>query len=330
MKQINPLEDLVFLSNFVYRLNSGDENPEDHVYRQIINYLADNGSFTLQQLDKKLKIKNKKGKIKRIERRKLKKILEGTDKDFTGLIPLNYVTQIPEWKNRGGNREHTYYPTEKGIMASISYKYKKNINLKKILKHYKLLSNRYKKFVSEFIKLQIQVYLSYYYVQGISLAFKKENNADFDEFRQKIINPFEIKIADNKLEQQFKNLLDKLNAYRKVHLKLSEEKPFLDLLWEESTYVRDGRPIEHGFHGWYQIQFLTGLDDHLNHIRRMKKIRITANERPNGGITVSLVSEPVFLCSLFQENANNISDEIVKNTMISLGLQRGKVIKPTF
>ena len=131
----NPLDDLEALSRFVYKFNNDDRTSEDYVYFQIISYLAEHGSFTLMELNKKIKIeKETKSGLKEylIERRKLKKILEGTDKNFVGLIPLNYITAIPEWKTCGGKQENTYYLTEKGIMVSIGYySYKQNINLKK-------------------------------------------------------------------------------------------------------------------------------------------------------------------------------------------------------
>lgn len=323
-KQDNPLESLETLSKFVYRLNYTDTTSEDYVYYQIIIHLAGYGSFTVTELDKKIIIykntRDGKKKIK-IERRKLKKILEGTAKDFTGLIPLNYVMCIPEWKNRGGNQEKTYYLTEKGIMASLGfYSYKKNINIKKILKHYKGLGKRYQKFIHEFIKLQIQMYLSFYFVQGLSLAFKKEHSLEYDEFRRIIINQFDIKIADYNLEKQFRNLLTKFNLYRKIHLEILKEKEFLDFLWRESLCLVNNIDFQHGFHGWYQIQFLTRLDSNLKQKKYEIKENIeTSDKKTNKGIKMELVSEPEYLYSRFQEDSN-ISHDMIKNTMKSLEL----------
>jgi hypothetical protein len=317
-KQKNPLDDLENLSRFVYRLNRSDKTSEDYVYYQIIHYLAEYGSFTVTKLDNKIiiykKINGKKKKIK-IERRKLKKILEGTDKEFTGLIPLNYVIGISEWKNRGGKQEKTYYLTEKGIMASIGmFSYKNNINIKKIQSVYKPLDKKYKKFINEFIKSQIQVYLSYYFVQGISLAFKKENDAEYERFRHTIINQFDIKIGDVNLEEQFIRVLQKFNLFRKIHFELFKEKDFLHILWEESHYKINNIDTRHGFQGWYRIQFLTSRDS------KLKLIKYKKNKPSEKGIR--LVKEPEFLSSRFQENSTSISNASLDIEMIHLGLKK--------
>lgn len=322
-KQHNPLEDLEKLSRFVYKLNYTDTTSEDYVYYQIILHLAEKGSFTVTELDKKIKFykKTKRGpKMIKIERRKLKQILEGT-KEFSGLIPLNYVRRVPEEKHRGGKQENTYYLTEKGIIASIGfYSYKKNINIKKILIAYEGFGGKYQRFIREFIKLQIQVYLAYYYVHGLSLAFKKETDAEYDEFRQKIIDPFEIKIADNYLEKQFRDVLAKFNVYRIIHLKLHKAKAGLGLLWGESSFIEKNDIPLHGFSGWYQIQFLTKLDANLKQKKYNIKRKIPTTDKPNKGIAIELVSGPEFLYSLFQEDSNAINPETVENTMRLLKL----------
>lgn len=325
MKTKNQLQNLEKLSRFVYKLNYADETSEDYVYYQIIKYLAEYGSFKTTQLDKKFNIEKQiDGKRKKIqiERRKLKSILDGNDKDFIGLIPLGYVMAVPEMKNRGGHQENTYYLTEKGIMASIGFhSYKKNINLNKILYHYKLLGKRYKKFISKFIKLQIQTCLAYHYVQGISLGFKKEHIWEYDMLRSYLIRPFEIRIENENLEQQFNDILKELNTYRKIHLRLFKENSFFGFLWEESQYVTRNIFPEHGFHGWYQLQFLTMLDDNLKQIRH-KSRRNVESSRSKSDTTVTAIGEPQFLYSLLQDKADNISDETIENTMKLLGIIR--------
>lgn len=328
MKTKNQLQNLEKLSRSVYKLNYTDKTSEDFVYYQILKYLAEYGSFTITNLDRKfhiIKQVNGIDKKIRIERRKLKNILTGEDKDFVGLIPLGYVRAIPELKKRGGNQEYVYYPTEKGIMASIGFhSYKKNINLNKILEHYRVLQKRYKKFISEFIKLQIQTCLSYYYVQGLSHAFKKEHVSEYDRLRSRIIKPFEIRIEDIDLEKQFKNILNKFNKYRKIHWRLFNETEFLHFLWEESQYVRNGISLENGFHGWYQLQFLTDLDNNLKPIRHKFKKNHKPASPKSKNIRIRLVSEPTFLFSQFQDDADDIPNEFVEDEMKSLGIIRRK------
>jgi hypothetical protein len=324
MKNTNPLGSLEKLSRFVYKLNYTDKTSEDYVYYQIIKYLAEYGSFKITELDKKFNIeKQVNGKTKKIqiERRKLKNILYGFDKDFIGLIPLGYVIAIPEWKNRGGNQEYVYYLTEKGILASFGlFSYKKNINLNKILQQYKRLGRHYNKFINEFIKLQIQVCLSYYYVQGLSLAFKKEHPSEYDKLRADVIKPFEIKIDDEKLENQFRYLLNQFNKYRKIHLRLYKEIDFLHLLWEESDYVIRGIFPSHGFHGWYRLDFLTSLDKNLAQIQYKSVVKTRSTSQKLGIPRVK--SE--YLYSLFQDDVNDISDNSITGTMKNLGLFRKK------
>lgn len=330
----NTLENLEKLSRFVYRLNYTDTTSEDYVYYQIIKHLAEHGSLIVTHLDRKIiiykKSENQEKKIK-IERRKLKKILEGTTKGFTGLIPLNYVSCVPEWKKRGGKQENTYYLTEKGIMASIGYySYRQNINFKKIQKAYKSFGRKYEKFLNEFMKLQIQVYLAYYFVQGISLAFRKENDVEYDEFRQKIVESFDIKVSDEYIEKQFSEVLERFNLYRKIHLKLFPEKDVLKLCWGESRYVVNKQEPTHGFQGWYRIQFLTSLDNNLKQKKYNIRKDAGTSDKRSKGIKIKLVLEPQYLYSRFQDNQNIISDDLVTKEMKKLGLIREKRKKKIF
>jgi len=206
--------DIKKLSQSVFKLNYKDTISQDYVYFQIIQHLSEHGSFTITKLDKQILFKkeNQPKKTFRIKRRKLKNILYGTDRDYEGLIPLNYITAIPAFRNRGGYQEMDYYLTEKGIMASLGfYSYKQNINIKKILKHFDYpYAKPYKKFALEFIKLQIQVFLMYHYIQGITLGFKHEHDADYDRFRKTIVEPFDIRVSNITLEKQFHELLQKI------------------------------------------------------------------------------------------------------------------------
>lgn len=327
MKTKNQLKNIEKLSRFVYKLSYTDKTSEDYVYYQIIKYLAEYGSFKITQLDKKFNIgKQDNGKIKQmnIERRKLKTILHGNNKDFIGLVPLGYVIAIPEMKNRGGHQEIVYYLTEKGMLASLGFhSYKKNINLIKILHHYKPLGKRYKRFVSEFIKLQMQVCLAYYYVQGISLGLKKEHMSEYDRLRTRIIQPFEIRIENTHLEQYFNGILQELNKYRKIHLRLFKEKSFFGFLWAESQYVVRNMTPEHGFHGWYNLQFLTMLDNNLKQIRHKSRRNVMPG-RSESGIIITAVGEPQFLYSLFQDKVDDVPNSTIENTMKSLGIIRGR------
>jgi len=157
------------LSKAVFRLNHTDKFSEDYVYFQIINYLAEHGTFTVSELDRKIlyKKENNPTKILKIERRKLKNILYGTEKNYKGLIPLNYVYAHQIAKYRGGYPQTNYYLTEKGILASLGFSsYKENINIKKFLKLYDLAFDKpFNKFASEFLKLQIHIFLLYHYLQ---------------------------------------------------------------------------------------------------------------------------------------------------------------------
>ena len=84
--------------------------------------------------------------------------------------------------------------------------------------------------------------------------------------------------------------------------------------------INNKRSTKHGFHGWYQIQFLTRLDEKLK-LRKYKKP--SSPSKSSSGIKITLMSEPKFLYSLFQDDCN-VSDESVKNTMTSLGIIRKK------
>jgi hypothetical protein len=306
------------LSQAVFKLNYTDETSEDYVYFQIITYLAEFGSFTLTELNKQILFKKKSSKkIFYIERRKLKKILHGTDKNFKGLIPLNYVIEIPASRNRGGNQEHEYYLTEKGIMASLGYfSYKQNINLKKFFKSLQYPNLKpYKKFIEEFVKLQISVFLFYHYVQGISLAFKHEHNADYDKFRSEITQSFDIRVSSVNEEEQFNKLLDEFNLYRKIHRDLISKFPILSMVWHEPY---DKKISQYGFQGWCDIQFFTRFDKNLK-LRKYRK-RKTNQSSTN----VTLVSEPKFIYSRFQENSTSISNASLDREMIHLGLKKPK------
>jgi len=304
------------LSRSVFRLNYRDKFSEDYVYFQIINYLAEHGSFTITELDKQILFQkeNQPKKTFNIERRKLKKILYGTDRNYEGLIPLNYVTATPPFRNRGGYQEMDYYLTEKGIMASLGYySYKHNINIKKILKYF---DNPYikphKKFAFEFIKLQIQIFLLYHYIQGITLGFKYEHDADYDRFRKIIVEPFDIRISNIELEKQFHELLQKFNLYRKIHSNLVKNNVILKFIWNE-PYGKKIPP--YGFQGWYSTGSLTRFDKNLKlkkTIKRKKPIK-----RRGSPILV-----PEFIYSRFQDYSRKTSQESIDHEMELLGLKK--------
>lgn len=306
------------LSKEVFKLNYTDKTSEDYVYFQIIQYMAEFGSFTLKDLDNKIKFKKKSSKdFFYIERRKLKKIINGTDKKFKGLIPLNYVVAIPMLRNRGGNQEYEYYPTEKGIMASFGYfSYKQNINLKKVFKslQYPNLKS-YQKFIVEFIKLQIQIFLFYHYIQGISLAFKQEHDADYDKFRAKIIQPFNIRTLNQDHIEQFDKLLIKFNLYRKIHQDLLSKFSILSLIWDESS---DKQILQYGFLGWYRLNHFIKFDSNL----KIRKFTKRKNNQPN--TTVTLISESKFIYHKFQEHPTNLSKTLLDREMLHLGLKQQK------
>lgn len=314
------------LSNAVFKLNYNDESSEDYIYFQIISHLAESGSFTLASLDKKIKFRKELSKklpkelskkVFLVERRKLKKILYGTDKKFKGLIPLNYIRAIPIFKHRGGNQEYEYYLTEKGVMASLGYfSIKQNINLKKIFKSLQYPNlKHYQKFIEEFIKLQISIFLFYQYVQGISLAFKQEHDADYNKFRSKIIQSFDIRVSSVNEEEQFNKLLDKFNLYRKIHYDLISKFPVLSMIWHEPY---DKKIPQYGFQGWYNMQFFTRFDKNL----KLRKYRKRKTNQSSTNIT--LVSEPKFIYSRFQENSTSISKASLDREMIHLGLKKPK------
>jgi len=304
------------LSKFVFKINYKDTSSQDYVYFQIINYLAEHGSFTATELDKQILFKkeNQSKKTFKIGRRKLKKILYGTDKNYEGLIPLNYVTAIPPFRNRGGYQEMDYYLTEKGIMASLGFfSYKQNINLKKILKYFDQPHLKaYKKFASEFIKLQIEVFLMYHYVQGISLGFKHEHSADYDRFRKTIVEPFDIRVSNEISEKQFHKLLQKLNLYREIHSKFAKNNILFRKIWNEPL----GKKIpSHGFQGWYQIDLLTRFDENL----KIKKITKRKSPIKNRGSPIQ-VSE--FIYSRFQDYSKKIPQSSIEHEMILLGIKK--------
>lgn len=308
------------LSKEVFKLNFTDKTSEDYVYFQIIKYLAEFGSFTLTELDEKIiiyKKTNGKNKKSKIERRKLKKILNGTAKNFKGLIPLNYVRAIQTYKNRGGNKEYEYYLTEKGIMASLGhFSYKQNINLKKIFKSLQYPNLKpHQKFIKEFIELQIHVFLFYHYIGGISLAFKQEHTADYDKFRAKMIQFIDIRTLNKNDIKEFEKLLDDFNLYRKIHQDLIPKFSILSLIWDESY----DKPIsQYGFQGWYRLQFLTQFDKNLK-LKKYPKHKINQQST-----TITSLSEPEFIYHRFQENTPNIPQASLDRKMLQLGLKKQK------
>lgn len=306
------------LSKEVFKLNYTDETSEDYVYFQIIKYLAEFGSFTLTELDNKIRLKKKSSKkIVKIERRKLKKIITGTDKNFKGLIPLNYIRAIPMPKHRGGNQEYEYYLTEKGLMASLGYfSIKQNINLKKIFKSLEFPNLKpYQKFIKEFIELQIRFFLFYHYISGTSLAFKQEHDADYDKFRAKIIQFLDIRTLNKDDIQEFEKLVNDFNLCRKIHQDLLPKFSILSLIWDESY----DKPIsQYGFQGWYRLQFLIQFNKNL----KLKKYPKRKTNQQN--TTITPLSEPEFIYHRFQENPNTISKASLYRKMLQLGLKNKK------
>lgn len=302
------------LSKAVFKLNYTDKTSEDYVYFQILIHLFEYGSFTVTELDKQILYykENQPKKSLRIERRKLKNIIYGTDKNYEGLIPLNYITAVPPFRNRGGYQEMDYYITEKGIMASLGFSsYKQNINLKKILKFFDYpYSKRYKKFASGFMKLQIEIFLLYHHIQGIVLGSKHEHDADYDRFRYKIVNPFYIRTSNSELKEQLHVLLKKLNIYRQIHAKFVNDNLILKLIWNEPN---TGKIPEHGFTGWYNVSSLTSFDKNLKLKKSLKK-RKTVKSR---GKPI-LVSE--FIYSTFQSYPK-VSQSSIEREMKNLGIK---------
>lgn len=303
------------LSKTVFPLNT--DLTEDYAYFQIISHLAQYGSFTITQLDRKIIFEKEKPSRKKhyIERRKLKKILWGTDKNYRGLIPLNYVMAIPAFKNRGGYQEIVYYLTEKGIMASLGYStYKQNINIKKILKSFEYTSMKpYKKFITEFIQLQIQVFLLYHITQGITLSFKYEHVADYDLFRSIIVKQFDIRAPNNTAEEELQKLLRKFNIYRMIHRNLVSDNEMLSFVWNEPH----GKEIpDYGFHGWYHIESLTRLNENLTLEKYTKQKPFKRRGTPMP------VSE--FIYARFQDNSDDISQQNIEHAMKLLSLKSKK------
>ena len=308
--------DIEKLSKSVFRLNYKDTSSQDYVYFQIIQYLSEYGSFTITELNKQILFQkeNQPKKTFKIERRKLKNILYGTDKNYEGLIPLNYVTAVPPFRNRGGYQEMDYYLTEKGIMASLGhYSYKQNINIKKILMYFDYpYSKPYKKFAFEFIKLQIQIFLLYHYIQGITLGFKHEHDADYDRFRKIIVEPFDIKVSNITLEKQFHELFQKFNLYRKIYNNLVKNNVILKFIWNEPY----GKTIPHyGFQGWYRISSLTRYDKNL-------KLKKTVKRKKSIKRRGTPILVPEFIYSRFQNYSNIISQKSIDHEMQLLGLKK--------
>lgn len=302
------------LSRAVFRLNYRDKFSEDYVYFQIINYLAENGSFTISELDKQIffKKENKPKKTFKIERRKLKNILYGTDKNYEGLIPLNYVTTHPSSSYRGGYPETNYYLTEKGIMASLGfYSYKKNINIKKFLKLYDIMYGKpFNKFTSEFLKLQIQIFLLYHYIQGITLGFKHDYDDYYNEFRKIIVQPFSIRVSDQSLEDQFYELLQKFNLYRKIHSNFVNDNILLKQIWKEP--YGEKIPYE-GFEGWYRINPLVKSKTYI------RKKPIKRRDFPK------LKRE--FIYVRFQPSFKKIPQTVIDREMKLLGIKKSSTTK---
>ncbi len=302
------------LSIAVFKLNYKDKTSEDYVYFQILSHLAEYGSFTVTELDKQIHYSKEKypKKSLKIERRKLKNIIYGEDKNFEGLIPLNYVVAIPPFRNRGGFQEMDYYPTEKGIMISLGFfSYKQNINIKKVLKLFDYpYSKPYKKFASEFIKLQIEIFLLYHHIQGIVLGSKHEHDADYDRFRKIIVEPFYIRISNPILEIELHSLLKKLNIFRQIHAKFVKDNVVLKFIWNEPH----GKKIpHHGFQGWYRISSLTSFDKNLKLKKSSKRKKIVKHR----GKPI-LVSE--FIYSTFQ-SYSKVSQNVVEREMKLLGIK---------
>lgn len=303
------------LSKSVFKLDYKDKSSEDYVYFQIITHLAEYGSFTITDLDKKILYSKEKQpkKILKIERRKLKNIIYGLDKNYEGLIPLNYVRAIPPFRNRGGYQEMDYYLTEKGIMASLGFfSYKQNINIKKIMKHFDHpYLKPYKKFASEFIKLQIEIFLLYHYAQGIVLGSKHEHDADYDRFRKIIVEPFDRRVSNETLEKQLHDHLKKFNLYRKFHSEFVKNQPMLKLIWSEPNTTKIP---SYGFQGWYNISSFTRFDKNLKSnksIKRKKQIK-------SRGLPIK-ISE--FIYSHFQDYSEEISQASIKLEMKFLGMK---------
>jgi hypothetical protein len=302
------------LSKAVFKLNYTDKTSEDYVYFQILLYLSEYGSFTITELDKQIHYykETQPKKSFKIERRKLKNIIYGLDKNFEGLIPLNYVTAIPPFRNRGGYQEMDHYPTEKGIMASLGFSsYKKNINIKKILKLFDYpYSKPHKKFASEFIKLQIEIFLLYHHIQGIVLGSKHEHDADYDRFRKIIVEPFYIRVSNPILEKELHLLLKKLNIYRQIHSSLVKENVILKFIWNEPDSIK----IPHyGFTGWYNVGSLTRFDKNLKSKKSLKNRKIVKSR----GKPIE-VSE--FIYSTFQSYPK-FSQNSLKREMKHLGIK---------
>lgn len=299
------------LSKTVFKLNHTDKTSEDYVYFQILNYLSEYGKFTITELDKKIHFykETQPKKQFQIERRKLKNIIYGTDKNFEGLIPLNYVVAIPSSRNRGGYHEMDFYPTEKGIMASLAFSsYKKNINIKKILKNFDYpYTKPFKKFASEFIRLQIELFLLYYHIQGIVLGSKQEHDADYDRLRKTIVEPFYIRISHTDLELELNSLLKKLNIYREIYRKFVAKNFILKTIWNEPKTIPS-----YGFTGWYDLSSLARFDKNLK--LKKEKSRKTVKRRGTPIIV------PEFIYSHFQTNPM-ISPKKIEGEMKRLGIK---------
>ena len=311
------------LSKSVFRLNYENQSSEDYVYFQIINYLAEHGTFTVSELDKKIifKKENESEKTFKIGRRKLKNIINGTDKNYEGLIPLNYATTTLPSKFRGGYPETNYYLTEKGIMASLGfYSYKRNINIKSILKLYDIMYEKpFNKFASEFLKLQIHIFLLYHSLQGITLGFRYDYNEYYDEFRRTIVQPFSIRIPRNSiLEKQFYELLQKFNLYRKIHSKFIKENILLNQIWKEPH----GKKIPYyGFEGWYRTSLLIAS---LSKKRKfnstyMRNRSITRRDKPK------LIRDYIY--TGFQNYSKKISQKSIDREMKLLGIKKSSTTK---
>lgn len=306
------------LSKSVFRLSYKDTSSEDYVYFQILNYLAEHGTFTVSELDRKILFKKEpeSEEIFKIERRKLKNIIHGTDKNYEGLIPLNYITTTLPSKYRGGYPETNYYLTEKGLMASLGfYSYKKNINIKNILKLYdKMYGKPFSKFASEFLKLQIEIFLLYHHLQGITLGFNHDYDDYYNEFRKIIVQPFSIRISRNStLEKQFYELLQKFNLYRKIHSKFLKDNILLNQVWKEPH----GKKIpSHGFEGWYRTSLLvTALTKkEKSNSTHMRTRLVHRRDKPK------LVRDYIYI--QFQTYSNKVSQTSIEREMKLLGIKK--------
>src|SRR5207248_1703755 len=109
--------------------------------------------------------------------------------------------------------------------------------------------------------------------QGLSLTLKKETDAEYDEFRGMIINPFVIKVK-NKQRAQLDAILKKFNRARRKHSNLFKENKIFGLLWDESNYVVKHNDLDHGFKGWYRIESLRDFDGNL----RLTKYTVKNNQ----------------------------------------------------